>query len=160
MAKSLDLKPEHINLMIRFAKLVRRSARQNKVLWNIVDTMLEGTGYKLELYNEKDGDAIYPHQVMPRVDRSPHGDAGLRKRSSADLIFSQCEPPDQTLAAPSIASRRSFSGSPTPPPNPPRLPSARTTRWHGMSSAIRFRAIACPAARGAPGRPASAASQE
>ena len=59
MAKSLELAPEHINLMIRFAKLVRRSARQNKVLWTIVDEILDGTGLKLELYNETEGDAIY-----------------------------------------------------------------------------------------------------
>ena len=59
MAKSLDLKPEHINLMIRFGKLVRRSARQNKVLWTIVNEVLEGTGLKLELYQEEKPDGTF-----------------------------------------------------------------------------------------------------
>lgn len=70
MAKSLDLKPEHINLMIKFAKLVRRSARQNKVLWTIVNEVLEDTGLKLELYTEKHLDTYYENW---RVVKEPEG---------------------------------------------------------------------------------------
>ena len=71
MAKSLQLQPEHINLMIRFGKLVRRSARQNKVLWNIVETMLEGTGLKLELYKEEKEDGTFWDNW--RVVKEPEG---------------------------------------------------------------------------------------
>ncbi len=45
-------------------------------------------------------------------------------------------------------------------PNEPYVPSpsAATTRWHGTKMPSRFRAQKLPAARAAPGAPASAAS--
>ena len=46
----------------------------------------------------------------------------------------------------------------TPPAYPVSEPSAPTTRWHGTTIEIGFRATACPTARAAPGRPIRLAS--
>ncbi len=47
---------EHFNAMIKFAKTARRSAKQNKVLWNMVRQILpKGLELKLETKEGQDG---------------------------------------------------------------------------------------------------------
>ena len=56
MVKQYNMTPEQINVMVKFSKIVRRSAKQNTVLWNIVRDVIEGGNlpYQLQLI-EKEG---------------------------------------------------------------------------------------------------------
>ena len=69
MAKEYNMTPEQINVMIKFAKVVRRSARQNSVLWNIVRDLIEGGDlpFKLQLTESegKDGKKYEDWRVVP-----------------------------------------------------------------------------------------------
>lgn len=49
MVKAKGMTPDQVNIMIKFAKVVRRSARANSVLWNIVRETIDGTPMKLEV---------------------------------------------------------------------------------------------------------------
>ncbi len=79
MIKAYGLKPEHLNMMIKFAKAVRRSARQNKVLWNMVDIMTEGTNMKLV--------------IVPKV--NPH----TQKTYDSYRVFGTAQPENLELQA-------------------------------------------------------------
>lgn len=48
--------PEQINIMIKFAKVARRSAKANKVLWNMVRELIDGTDMKLQLQTKEGRD--------------------------------------------------------------------------------------------------------
>ncbi len=54
LVRETRMTPEQINIMIKFAKVARRSAKQNKVLWTMVNELIENTGMILQL-NEKEG---------------------------------------------------------------------------------------------------------
>ena len=48
--------PEQINVLIKFAKVARRSARQNTVLYTMVEELIEGTNMKLQVFEEEGRD--------------------------------------------------------------------------------------------------------
>ena len=59
--------PEHFNAMIKFAKTARRSAKQNKVLWNMVRHILpEGLVLVLEEKERQDGGTYEDWMVVPK----------------------------------------------------------------------------------------------
>lgn len=66
MVKAHGMTPDQVNLMIKFAKVVRRSARQNTVLWNIVREVIEGTPMKLEVttVTKENGDTYEDWKVV------------------------------------------------------------------------------------------------
>ena len=58
---------EHFNAMIKFAKTARRSARQNKVLWNMVRQILpEGLELQLTTKERQDGGTYEDWMVVPK----------------------------------------------------------------------------------------------
>jgi len=59
---------DHFNAMIKFAKTARRSARQNKVLWNMVRQILPGD-LELQLSEQegKDGKKYESWLVVPKA---------------------------------------------------------------------------------------------
>lgn len=48
--------PEQINVCIKFAKIARRSARQNKVLYAMVEILIKGTDMELQVHEEEGRD--------------------------------------------------------------------------------------------------------
>lgn len=59
--------PEHFNAMIKFAKTARRSARQNKVLWNMVNAILpDNMELKLETKERQDGGTYEDWKVVSK----------------------------------------------------------------------------------------------
>src|SRR5439155_25263731 len=78
-------------------------------------------------------------------DRSPHPARSARARGAA-----------LQRVTPSTSNRRRLYSTPYEPYDP--SPLALTTRWHGTNRPSRLRAQNEPAARAAPGAPASAAS--
>jgi len=59
--------PEHFNAMIKFAKTARRSARQNKVLWNMVRQILPETlELRITTKERQDGGTYEDWMVVPK----------------------------------------------------------------------------------------------
>lgn len=48
--------PEQINIMVKFAKVARRSARQNTVLHTMVEELIEGTDMEFQTYEAEGRD--------------------------------------------------------------------------------------------------------
>ncbi len=66
MVKAHGMTPDQVNLMIKFAKVVRRSAKANSVLWNIVRETIEGTPMRLEVttVTKENGDTYEDWKVV------------------------------------------------------------------------------------------------
>jgi hypothetical protein len=77
MVKAYGMTPDQVNIMIKFAKIVRRSARQNTVLWNIVRESIEGTPMRLEtqrVTNDR-GESYEDWKVVGEPQPAEGGDA-------------------------------------------------------------------------------------
>jgi hypothetical protein len=62
-----EFNAEHFNAMIKFAKTARRSAKQNKVLWRMVEQILpEGLKLQLETKERQDGETYEDWMVVPK----------------------------------------------------------------------------------------------
>ena len=91
---------------------------------------------------------------FPRHGRGPTARPACSSAGRARSPRARCAARQRATC--SSASMRRLYSTPSPPNEP--IPSDATTRWHGMNGERWFRAQNVPAARAAPGRPASAAS--
>ena len=63
--------PEHFNAMIKFAKTARRSARQNKVLWNMVSQILPpDLELRVQQKERQDGSTYEDWMVVKKTEDS------------------------------------------------------------------------------------------